>query len=108
MSTKSSPARTANPAGLRTNGNWSVAPAFYFARREFPTRPLPVSSLLTDIGRDVSSLFDAHAEAENNLVRGEEHFLRLNLRACFALAKRIQSRHKAATRLLAKTKGTHA
>ena len=39
MNTKSSPARTANPAGLRTNGNWSLAASRWSSSRFFLDRP---------------------------------------------------------------------
>jgi hypothetical protein len=56
--------------------------------------------LLDGISHDLSLLLDAHGEARNNVVRNEADFLRENLRACFALANRIQRRRKKAERLL--------
>ena len=72
---------------------------------DFLDRPLPVSPLVAQIGREVSKLLDAHNEAENNVQRGETHFLEVNLTACFDLAKSIQAHRKEARRLLAKIKG---
>ena len=65
--------------------------------------PLPqFRRLLDGINRDLSLLFDAHGEAQNNVARNEAEFLRINLRGCFSLANRIQRRRKTAERLIRK------
>ena len=58
--------------------------------------------LLAVTARGASSLVDGLNEAENNLTRSENHFLRLNLQGVFALGARIARRRKRAVYLLRK------
>jgi hypothetical protein len=96
--------KTTPPLGV---GNWSRRTCNPFSSdawldRPLPEPPSPFKPLLVAIGRDVSLLLDAKNESENNVERGEMHLLRLNLKGCFDLARRIQRRRKRARRLLRK------
>ena len=78
------------------------------AHAAFLDRPLslsPLLALLGKISRDTSQLLDAQDEARNNAERGEAEFLRVNMKACFDRARRIQSHRKKACRFLAQQKG---
>ena len=79
-------------ASPRGAGNYSRRAANHFTSAAFLDRPLPASPLLAEIGRDISLLFDASNESQNNAERGETAFLRVNLKSCIALAQRIERR----------------